>query len=114
MRWQAVPLRVVARHCGGGAADGGVALVRVLDEELFGVADVAADDLVDVLLRGHREVAADVAEQRAGRTGEVVAVGGHALDHRLAGTQDGRVVAAWRRLPAAERGCGERAPGRWP
>src|SRR5271168_1281547 len=64
--------RALAREAlaGGGAAlwwraaDGGVALVRVLDQELLSEAHVARHYTVDVRLIGHREVATDVAEQR--------------------------------------------------
>src|ERR1039458_5370413 len=71
-----------------GTAHRRIALERVLDEKLVGKANVAAHHLVDVLLVGHREVAPDVVEERAFRPGEVVTVGGHSHDHRLACAQD--------------------------
>ena len=57
-----------------------------------GRAQVAVDDAVDAQLRVHREVDADVVEQRLGRSCEVVAVRGQAMDGRLAGAQDSLMV----------------------
>jgi hypothetical protein len=71
-----------------------VALEGVFGQEHLGVARVAGDHAVDVALGRHREVAADVQEQRPRRAGEVVAVGRQAGDHGLAGAQHGRVVGA--------------------
>src|SRR5665213_3587946 len=78
------------------AADGGVALVRMFGQETLRVAHVAADDPVHPRLRGHREIAADVAEQRALGPREIVTVGGQARDHLLAGLQHRSLVPGGR------------------
>src|ERR1041385_3111383 len=54
----------------GVAADGGVTLVRVQGHIRLGVLDVARDDLIEVGLSGHGEVAADVGEEGAFGAGE--------------------------------------------
>src|SRR5215218_9847377 len=56
-------------------------------------AHVAVDDAVHVQLRGHREVRADVVEERARRAGEVVPVGREAADRGLTRAQHALVVA---------------------
>src|SRR6185437_2575507 len=76
------------------AADGGIALVRVQRDVLLRELHVAADDLVHVRLRRHREVVANIGEQRALGAREVVAVGGQAGDDGLACAHHGAVVGA--------------------
>src|SRR2546421_8439880 len=49
------------------------ALAGLAGEELIGAGQVELHDAVDALLAAHREVHADVVEQRARGTGEVVA-----------------------------------------
>src|ERR1700740_3282514 len=66
------------------AADRRVALERMGLDELLGRVDVAVYALVQVGQRRHRELAADLPEQRARRPREVVAVGGKTGYHGLA------------------------------
>src|SRR5439155_6366922 len=75
------------------AARGGAALHRIavrveaaarhpIDDRLRDV-DIAGDDLPRARLRGHRDVGADVVEERSRRAREVVPVGDEPLDGRL-------------------------------
>src|SRR5438309_7342442 len=82
------------------SADGGVALVRMLEQELLRVCHVAVDHAVHVPLGPHGKVAADIAEERSRGPREVMTIGGQARDHLLARAQHCRVIAR-RRLAAA-------------
>src|SRR6476661_67300 len=69
-----------------------VALPRHLREPFVGGGDVTAHDAIDALLAAHREVKANVVEQRSCRPREIVAIRDHALDRGLAGCQHAMVV----------------------
>src|SRR6202035_3892127 len=92
------------------AADGGVALVRMQREVVLRELDVAADDVMHVRLGGHREVVADVAEQRAFGAREVVAIGRQSLDDDLAGAQHGGVVGSGRSAGRGRDDLGSKLP----
>src|SRR5947199_355078 len=74
-------------------------VLRLALEPLLGERDEARDRGAHARLLAHREVHADVVEQRAGRTLEVVAIRRQPFHGRLTGAQDRRMSID------AARGC---------